>query len=151
MLGIHTAQSLAPIGGEDGLLELCAKPYLREAMIVLDIADPLAVPRGLIIAVCTLADCRVMVENQTQLDNWTEPAVLIPYGDPVELAFGDWRAGRYAWKLTGMAILRDPIRATGRQRLWEWNDPLPSLLAPATPPTADTTRPPHGRKPRSLA
>jgi hypothetical protein len=37
-----------------------------------------------------------------------------------ELAFGDWRPGRYAWELANVEILQEPAPARGRQGLWEW-------------------------------
>lgn len=38
-----------------------------------------------------------------------------------ELEFGDYRSGRYAWKLEDVEILKDPIPIKGQQRLWNYD------------------------------
>lgn len=40
-----------------------------------------------------------------------------------EIAFGDWRDGRFAWLLNDVRILREPIPARGQLGLWKL-DPL---------------------------
>jgi hypothetical protein len=37
-----------------------------------------------------------------------------------EYCFGDYTPGRYAWELTDVQQLAEPIPANGRQRLWNW-------------------------------
>lgn len=37
-----------------------------------------------------------------------------------EMLFGDWTPGRYAWELSNIQMLSEPIRAKGKQRLWNW-------------------------------
>lgn len=41
-----------------------------------------------------------------------------------ELAFGDYRDGRLAWKLGNVRKLPKPVRATGAQGLWYWDVPV---------------------------
>lgn len=41
-----------------------------------------------------------------------------------ELAFGDYRMGRYAWKLENPKKLHVPIKSRGWQRLWNINDDI---------------------------
>ncbi|MCL2636940.1 MAG: ASCH domain-containing protein [Oscillospiraceae bacterium] len=38
-----------------------------------------------------------------------------------EIVFGDYSYGRYAWELDNVKIFNEPIPASGKQRLWEWN------------------------------
>lgn len=40
-----------------------------------------------------------------------------------ELAVGDWTPGRFAWKLEVVQVFEQPIPATGRQQLWDWELP----------------------------
>lgn len=112
LLGIHTAQSLIPVGGPAGLLALCAKPWFREAMIALGIKDPLAETRGCIIAVCNIVEIVPTRQIRGELE-------------AMELAFGDYSDGRFAWRLTGMNKLRTPIEVRGAQGLWSWGDYAP--------------------------
>lgn len=37
----------------------------------------------------------------------------------IELAFGDWTPGRYAWEFSDMKLI-DPIPVKGKQGLWRW-------------------------------
>ena len=39
-----------------------------------------------------------------------------------EEAFGDFSPGRFAWLLTNVIALENPIPARGALGLWEWND-----------------------------
>lgn len=61
---------------------------------------------GKIIAVCELADCLLMTDE------------LIKMQSQSEIDFGDWRAGRYAWKLQRVEVLPVPKESKGRQGLW---------------------------------
>jgi hypothetical protein len=122
LLGIHTGISLDPVGGPKGLLDLCARPYFKEAMEQLGITDPLAVPRGRIIAVVNLADCRRIVASAAE--HVADPkGTILPPPYP-ERAFGDYTPGRYAWTLDGATMLSKPIVTPGRQRLWYWTSPI---------------------------
>jgi hypothetical protein len=110
------------------LLELCERPWFREALFLLGIFDPLKQPRGVIVAVVNLADCRYMVENEVQLANMRNNPMLITE-DPTELAFGLWKVGRFAWKLTNVKKFDQPIPAKGAQGLWNWTPPAPQGAA----------------------
>jgi len=44
------------------------------------------------------------------------------YDTPLEKACGDWSPGRYGWILSEPVLFDKPIPATGRQRLWTWED-----------------------------
>jgi hypothetical protein len=44
---------------------------------------------------------------------------------PLELALGDYSAGRFGWVLNNVRKLQNPIPARGFQQLWEWNEVLP--------------------------
>lgn len=42
--------------------------------------------------------------------------------DAIERPYGDFTPGRYAWLLSNIQPLDEPIPARGRQRLWEWDE-----------------------------
>jgi activating signal cointegrator 1 len=76
-------------------------------------------PRGVIVATCRLVD---VVRIRA-----TEPRALSD-GQPVEisleeLAFGDYKPGRYAWILGDVVRLEEPIPVRGGVGLWEWSPP----------------------------
>ena len=60
-------------------------------------------PLGAIIAVAHLAEC--LPTNQIETDN-------------VDLLLGNFNQGRWAWKLTDIHILSDPLPCKGTQGLW---------------------------------
>jgi len=83
-------------------------------------------PRGMIIATAELVGCWEIAKDPEG------PFVCRPHFadrhpdiDRVmrgnEILFGDWTPGRYAWEFANMTMLPQPIPATGRQGLWNWD------------------------------
>jgi hypothetical protein len=67
---------------------------------------------GCVLAICNLVDC---VEVDTTYGH------ILKVAKPNEYAFGDYSFGRFAWKLDNVHQLTEPIKATGRQRIWNWD------------------------------
>lgn len=67
---------------------------------------PPKIPLGKVLAICELEDCILMDEE------------FIKSQDPAEIDFGDWRIGRYAWKLRVVEIFHEPKSTRGYQGLW---------------------------------
>jgi len=67
---------------------------------------PAKMPLGKVLAICELEDCILMDEE------------FIRAQDQTEIDFGDWCAGRYAWKLKIVKILPEPKTIRGYQGLW---------------------------------
>ncbi len=65
-------------------------------------------PRGMVIATCNLVECVLITQEFSA--NLTDQ----------ELAFGDYSPGRYAWILEDVLQLEEPVQATGKQGLWNW-------------------------------
>jgi hypothetical protein len=87
----------------------------------------LGLPVGAIIATAELVGCH-KIEGRFGDGRPTiykmpeeEPGNMysVPTSD-VEILFGDWMHGRYAWEFANMKMLDAPIPAKGRQRLWDW-------------------------------
>lgn len=89
-LAIHS--SVKPLSKESRLL---AEKYN------LDITD-----FGKVLVICDLEDCILMDEK------------FIKVQKDSERDFGDWRIGRYAWKLKIVEILSEPKAEKGHQGLW---------------------------------
>jgi hypothetical protein len=53
----------------------------------------------------------------------TTPVHLPPLPNSQEDAFGDWSPGRFAWLITDIWHLVEPVPAQGRQQLWNWQLP----------------------------
>ena len=66
----------------------------------------MALPFGCIVATCTLANC-------VKID-----AALYHRLPALEIALGNYAAGRYAWELTDVRALAEPIPARGAQKFF---------------------------------
>lgn len=81
--------------------------------------------RGCVLAVATLAGCYRMtqrpgIDGACLYDPKTKRAV---YPSLEERAFGDWSPGRYAWVLSDVVRLPQPIPTRGYQQVWQWDAP----------------------------
>ncbi|MEK8215535.1 ASCH domain-containing protein [Paenibacillus sp. FSL L8-0463] len=78
-------------------------------------------PTGAVVAIATM-----VFPHQVDEDNGSI-AVLSNdesvQGD--EIWFGDFSLGRYAWELTNVERLQEPIPAKGQQGLWNWEGVQP--------------------------
>lgn len=80
--------------------------------------DPGLLPLGKILAVCNLKHC---VRIGT-------PGIDLPPPEP-ERSFGDYAPGRYAWMLSEVQPLPEPIAASGSMGLWVPDEDVLALLA----------------------
>ena len=87
-------------------------------------------PRGAVIAVCDLVDCARIVVYHLELPYEAgQPFVLDthhrvtvgtePLTDEVELDWGHYATGRWAWKLENVRRI-EPVYVKGMLGLWEW-------------------------------
>lgn len=81
-------------------------------------------PLGCVVAICDLA---AVVPTSPQGDSLFGEVQDFPES---ELPFGDFSPGRYAWHLTNVRALENPIPARGSQSLWEWDEGQLGLLDP---------------------
>jgi hypothetical protein len=136
---IHQGSNLKPVGGEQGLWELCnTEPFVSVLWDAGIRRYPPArdFPRGAIVAVCTLLDCvptqHPGIANEPGKPWFTGARKGIgqhyyevpPPRDSNEYAFGDYSPGRYAWLLADVRALPTPIPARGYQGLWTWEGEL---------------------------
>ena len=89
---------------------LVADPAFREAYAATGLPDPETLPRGCVLGSATLASCDLITDET--LEDIT----------PAEALFGDYRPGRYAWRLRAPQAF-GPYYARGQQGLWRWEPP----------------------------
>lgn len=111
-LAIHAARNLGPVGGLEGLKDLCQTPPFCDALVRAGIAFANELPLGAVVAVCRLAYC-VPTEEVDAIDSPSRN----------ERAFGDYSPGRLAWFLGDIVALPEPIVTRGYPGLWEWDAP----------------------------
>ena len=84
-------------------------------------------PLGAIIATAKLIACHPIVSvGYTGCVGgriaWVDGELNPHYPAAHEIMFGDWTSGRYAWEITNVRMLPEPIPAKGQQGFWNWND-----------------------------
>ncbi|MFV0353479.1 MAG: hypothetical protein ACK5JF_14430 [Oscillospiraceae bacterium] len=76
---------------------------------------------GAIIATGELMGCYKIGDSSKGSYLLDYPFAPVSFADEKELMFGDWTPGRYAWEITNVKILDNPIPEKGAQRLWTWD------------------------------
>lgn len=138
-LAIHQAQSLRYVGGRSGLVKLLEQDRFFSALARLYPSVFAAagfmkyLPMGAIVAVCELRECVTTedIERCSPFDligTVGKPIVTYELTDQ-ERAFGDYSAGRWAWLLTNIRALPEPIPCRGRQWLWELDSATEAQIA----------------------
>lgn len=108
--------------------ELAALTATEPFASVLDAAgywNPAQLPKGKIVAVCELYDCRKICDGYLNGGNVTS------YVTANERAFGNYATGRYAWMLRNVRALPEPIPFRGAQGFFEVPDELLAAAVPA--------------------
>jgi hypothetical protein len=108
-IGIHAAKTTAH-------LRICSEWPFSE-----HIADPRALPLGAVVATAVLARCREIT---------SEGAALLEERDREEAAFGLYAPGRFAWVLSDVAALDDPLPFRGSQGFFDVPDAALGLEPP---------------------
>lgn len=135
-LAIHAAKGVAPIGGEKAFAELCENwegngvdgdfgPFGQALFVRGPYALPENLPRGAVVAIAELVDVLptdslLMRDLADGRDNHAAVS---------EHAFGDYSAGRFAWKLENVQRLVNLPPARGHQQIWDWGCLLDDVLA----------------------
>lgn len=110
-IAIHASKRLDP--NDAALLQM--EPF-KSALT----RDPAALPTGAIIATGYLSDCFHSAEIGEQLIfSAYEAGDGIRKEAALELAFGNFSPGRYAWLIEHVALLPEPVHCNGRLYLWD--------------------------------
>jgi activating signal cointegrator 1 len=123
-VAIHAAKGLADLGGERGLTALCEREPFRSVLEEAGITSPKELPRGAVVAMAELVDCRPTQIDRHGLALYQQPDGIWMNVSEQERAFGDYRPGRYAWLLADVQLLPEPIPAKGALGLWPWTMPV---------------------------
>ena len=127
LLAIHAAKGLGPVGGKAGLYEIRTQEPFRAVLEAAGYYQFDDLPQGAIVATCHLSAIHRIPATPRHFP-WcvaddhplaSSPVIIPPQHDN-ERAFGDYTPGRYAWLLTDVRMLPEPVPAKGALGLWEW-------------------------------
>lgn len=99
--------NLAIHAGKTVIFDRQAMPLVAAALAAHGIHDAKQLPLGGVVCIC-------------KLKNVYHTEAVRPYLSADELAFGDFSDGRAAWDLEIVTVFSQPIRASGKQGLWDW-------------------------------
>lgn len=133
-LAIHAAKSFASLGGEANYLAFCrANAFVYAALHRAGLvprqwsADALlALPRGAVVAVSTLASVVPVTALPWQHGTFAidatddHPAHTWPLTEQ-EYTFGNYTAGRFAFLFSDVQALQRPLAVRGTLGIWEWD------------------------------
>ncbi len=125
-LAIHASKGLAGLSEEEYRALARSHPYFGPALQAG--GYPMAgikhfdnLPRGAIVAVCELETCMpttwITATGRTTVHTIKGPLEYVLTDQ--ERAFGDYSAGRFAWLLSNIYALPEPIPAKGALGLWQ--------------------------------
>jgi hypothetical protein len=124
-LAIHAAKGFGELKDRAGLQAICARPAFYQALIgaveagLLTVPAVDSLPRGAIVAVAELVSVwkAHLIPDVLTLEWGTRDGTWRM--TPQERAFGDYRAGRWAWLLANVRRLPEPVSCKGALSLWE--------------------------------
>lgn len=92
-------------------------PVIYQAILKHGFRHMRDMPLGAVVAVADLTECYQSV------DEWSDGYVLDNgvYVATPEWCFGDFTPGRYAWEMSNVQQLAEPVPVKGQQRLWNWD------------------------------
>lgn len=104
----------------------CMSEPLRSVLAKHGYGSPEDLPTGAVIAVGELSACFQIrpISKETQdviLVHYDEFVHLNAERDTLEISFGDYSEGRYAWEISNLNKLTVPIPCKGKLGLWSWS------------------------------
>lgn len=111
-LGIHAGKHMDR--------KACETEPIRSLLLAHGYSSTEQLPVGAIVAVCRLNDCLSVLSNNGETA-WLGGGERQLEAVGQEYRFGDFAPGRYAWELTELRPLLEPIPALGKQGLWNWD------------------------------
>lgn len=98
--------------------EACEDTWIKGALAEHGIKSYKELPTGAVLATAELVDCHKVTTN------FCEEVILSTGPDIIglEVKFGDYTEGRFAWELSGVQELPASVSAKGQLSLWEWEN-----------------------------
>ncbi|MET4560779.1 hypothetical protein ABIA69_001923 [Lysinibacillus parviboronicapiens] len=97
--------------------DACNDSWIKSTLAEHGIKSYKELPTGVVLATAELVDCYKVETTVGHVSVLSNVKVV----EGLEVAFGDYTEGRYAWELTNVQVLAKPLEAKGQLSLWEWN------------------------------
>lgn len=98
--------------------EACENSWIKGVLQEHGIYSYKDLPIGVVIATAELIECHKVSATLGHVSVFTSGKSV----QGLEVAFGDYTEGRYAWELKYVEEFIVPIPAKGQLSLWEWNE-----------------------------
>lgn len=107
-LAIHAGKSIDK--------DACEDSWIKGVLTEHGITSYKDLPTGVVLATVELVDC-YKVEATLGYASVLSKGKSV---DGLEVAFGDYTVGRYAWELGNLHVLTNSVVTKGQLSLWEW-------------------------------
>jgi activating signal cointegrator 1 len=126
VVAIHAAATYASIGGKRNYIEICtSNEYIYRALYEAGLVPYtwnaealLALPRGEILTLVDLTDCKATRGQRNEFNNGPKYADWVHELSAQERALGNFMIGRYGWPLANNRPLARPVPCRGAFGLW---------------------------------
>lgn len=97
--------------------EACKDMAIANTLMKHGIKSYKDLPTGAVLATANLLECHKVLSSNfiTPMAQTTGPVITNS-----EFWFGDYTVGRYAWELSNVEVLQEPIKSKGQLSLWDW-------------------------------
>ncbi len=107
-LAIHAGKSIDK--------DACENSWIKGVLKEHGITSYKDLPTGVVLATVELKDCYKVEATLGHVSVLSKGRTI----EGLEVTFGDYTEGRYAWELDNLQVLSDPVVAKGQLSLWEW-------------------------------
>lgn len=108
-LAIHAGKSVDK--------DACEDSWIKSVLAEHGITTWKQLPTGVVIATVELVDC-----HKVSLGVGSVVCTSGPVIHGLEYEFGDYTEGHYAWELSNLQVLNEPVQANGQLSLWNWDE-----------------------------
>lgn len=98
--------------------EACDDYLIKSTLAEHGIKSYKELPTGVVLATAKLIDCYKVEATVGYVSVLSKERTV----EGLEVAFGDYTEGRYAWELGNLQVLAKPVAAKGKLSLWEWKN-----------------------------
>lgn len=101
--------------------DACEDSWIKGVLAEHGVTSWKQLPTGVVLATVNLEECFKVGETLGHA-SVLRAGELLKTINGLEVAFGDYTEGRFAWELTNLQVLPEPVPAKGQLSLWEWEE-----------------------------